>query len=95
MYKQLHSDSQKFKFMYEEDGESSDSTEYSDDSDDSDDGDEDENARKISAEAMASDTPPSDPYIYLFPDTVPGYNLRSKKWGKCFVNMIESIMGVY
>lgn len=92
MYKQLHSDSQKFKFMYEEDGESSDSTE---DSDHSDDGDADENAHKISAEAMASDTPPSDPYIYLFPDTVPGYNLRSKKWGRYFVIMIEGIMGAY
>lgn len=81
VYKQLHSDSRKFKPLYEEHSDSSDGSE---DSDDSDDEDDEENTHKISAEGLASDTPPSDPYIYLFPDTVPGYNLRSKKWGKCF-----------
>lgn len=88
VYKQLHSDSLKFKLLYEEDSDSdsSDSDSSSDDSsdsgDDSDDGEDDENRRRMSAEDMASETPPSRPYIYLFPDSVPAYNLRSKKWGK-------------
>lgn len=79
VYKQLHSDSNKFKLLYEE------NSDYSDESSDSDDDeyeDDDQNGRKMSAEDMASETPPSRPYIYLFPDTIPGYNLRSKKWGK-------------
>lgn len=79
VYKQLHSDSNKFKLLYEEHSDYSDS---SDESDDGEDDDDDENGRKMSAEDMASETPPSRPYIYLFPDTIPGYNLRSKKWGK-------------
>jgi hypothetical protein len=31
---------------------------------------------------MDNDTPPSEPDIYLFPHSVIGYNLRSKKWGE-------------
>lgn len=83
VYKQLHSDSLKFKLLYDEDRESSDGSEVGSDSADEEDG---ENGRKMSAEDMASDTPPSHPYVYLFPDTVPGYNLRSKKWGKHLAN---------
>lgn len=89
VYKQLHSDSLKFKLLYDEedsDSGSSDSESSSDDSsdtgDDSYDDEDDENRRKMSAEDMASETPPSRPYIYLFPDSVPAYNLRSKKWGE-------------
>lgn len=67
IYKELHSDSLKFQLLYErEDME-----------------DDDEEGRyKISPEDMESDTPPSAPEIYVFPPTVPGYNLRSKKWGE-------------
>jgi hypothetical protein len=31
---------------------------------------------------MDNEDPPSEPDIYLFPHTVIGYNLRSKKWGE-------------
>lgn len=34
---------------------------------------------------MASDEPPAAPSIYVFPNKIPGYNLRSKKWGKPFM----------
>ncbi|KAK7715730.1 hypothetical protein SLS63_011319 [Diaporthe eres] len=88
VYKQLHSDSNKFKDLYEEDSE------YGDESDDSHDDeyeDDDENERKMSAEDMASETPPSRPYIYLFPDTIPGYNLRSKKWVDLNVDYITDV----
>jgi hypothetical protein len=33
-------------------------------------------------EVMALDEPPSAPEIYIFPNTIPGYDLKSKKWGK-------------
>lgn len=79
VYKQLHSDSKKFKLMFEMDSDDSDESDDSDDDQYEDDG---ENGRKMSSEDMASETPPSCPYIYLFPDTIPGYNLRSKKWGR-------------
>jgi len=36
----------------------------------------------IDKNIMDNDTPPSEPDIYLFPHSVTGYNLRSKKWGK-------------
>lgn len=67
IYRQLHSDSIKFQLLYERD--------------ESDDEDE-EGRYKMSAEDMASETPPLAPEIYVFPATVPGYNLRSKKWGE-------------
>lgn len=79
VYKQLHNDSLKFKLLYEEDDDSRGEIGDSGDGDGCEDG---ESRLKISVEDMASETPPSQPYIYLFPDTVPGYNLRSKKWGK-------------
>jgi hypothetical protein len=40
---------------------------------------------RMSDEVMASDSPPSAPDIYVFPNTIPGYDLRSKKWSKCTV----------
>ncbi|KAH8761084.1 AAA family ATPase [Diaporthe sp. PMI_573] len=71
IYKELHRDSLKFQLLYEDEDEDED-----DDEEDSD----GRLRRKMSPEEMESDTPPSDPDIYVFPDTVPGYNLRSKKW---------------
>lgn len=68
IYKELHSDSFKFQLLYGDE----------DDDEDNDDSDR----RKMSSEEMESETPPPSPDIYVFPDTVPGYNLRSKKWGK-------------
>lgn len=81
VYKQLHSDSVKFKLMYGKDSDS-DGDGESDVSDDDENADQSENRHRMTTEDMTSETPPSRPYIYVFPDTVPGYNLRSKKWGK-------------
>ena len=36
----------------------------------------------MDSEMMQADEPPIGPHIYIFPDTVPGYNLRNKKWGE-------------
>lgn len=66
IYKELHSDSLKFQMMYG----------------DEDSDEDDQERRKMSSDEMESETPPSRPDVYVFPDTVPGYNLRSKKWGK-------------
>lgn len=71
IYRELHSDSIKFQLLYERE-----ETE-----------DDDESRYKISPEDMESDTPPSAPEIYVFPATVPGYNLRSKKWGESEVQV--------
>jgi hypothetical protein len=32
---------------------------------------------------MDADDNPRSPEIYVFPETIIGYNLRSKKWGMC------------
>lgn len=82
VYKQLHRDSNKFKLLYENGSDYSGESDESDDSEDDEHEDDGENRQKMSVEDMASETPPSHPYIYLFPDTIPGYNLRSKKWGR-------------
>lgn len=82
IYRELHSDSIKFQLLYERE-ETED--------------DDEESRYKISPEDMESDTPPSAPEIYVFPATVPGYNLRSKKWGesevqverRCFVKILK------
>jgi hypothetical protein len=42
---------------------------------------DDPNCERMSGEVMASDEPPPEPDIYVFPNTIPGYDLRSKKWG--------------
>jgi hypothetical protein len=38
--------------------------------------------KKMDNDFMESDEPPPSPDIYVFPRTITGYNLRSKKWGK-------------
>ncbi|KAH8654590.1 P-loop containing nucleoside triphosphate hydrolase protein [Tricladium varicosporioides] len=42
-------------------------------------------------EAMASDEPPSAPELYIFPNTIPGFDLRSKKWVDLEVDMIRKV----
>lgn len=42
----------------------------------------------LDSAAMASDEPPAAPSIYVFPNMIPGYNLRSKKWGKYLIIML-------
>jgi hypothetical protein len=44
-----------------------------------------QDVERIGPEIMASNDPPAAPDIYVFPNTIPGYDLRSKKWGKCAV----------
>ncbi|KAH7397602.1 AAA family ATPase [Cadophora sp. MPI-SDFR-AT-0126] len=45
----------------------------------------------MTPEMMASEHPPSAPDIYIFPNTIPGYDLRSKKWVDLEVDMIRDI----
>jgi hypothetical protein len=75
IYKELHRDSLKFKELYEDSDSDSDSDSEIEEEDD-------RLRRKMTTEEMESETPPSEPDIYVFPGTVPGYNLRSKKWGR-------------
>ncbi len=37
---------------------------------------------RMDLEMIKSDDPPLAPDIYVFPNTIPGYNLRSKTWSK-------------
>ncbi|PQE33385.1 AAA family ATPase protein [Rutstroemia sp. NJR-2017a WRK4] len=39
-----------------------------------------QDSERIDSEIMASDDPRSAPNIYVFSNTIPGYDLRSKKW---------------
>lgn len=43
------------------------------------------NADYMDQETMDKDEPPPEPELYLFPPTVPGYNLRRKKWRRSFL----------
>jgi hypothetical protein len=37
--------------------------------------------QRMDLSVMEADDPPPSPEIYAFPNTIVGYNLRSKKWG--------------
>lgn len=50
---------------------------------------EDAQVTRMDNIAMEADEPPPSPEIYAFPDTIPAYNLRSKKWG--MLNYLVSI----
>ncbi len=47
---------------------------------------DDHECQRMDPEVMASDLPPSAPEIYIFPNTIPGYDLRSKKWGELLLH---------
>ena len=32
--------------------------------------------------SLALDEPPQEPFVFLLPTEIKGYNLRTKKWGK-------------
>lgn len=38
------------------------------------------NRANMDPEVMIRDEPPSAPEIFVFPDKIPGYNLRTKRW---------------
>jgi len=42
---------------------------------------EDPNVKRMDPVVMETNEPPSSPEIYVFPETIIGYNLRSKNWG--------------
>lgn len=52
---------------------------------------DEEEHQRMDADTMKSDKPPSAPDIYVFPNTIPGYNLRSKKWVDLKVDMIRDV----
>ncbi|KAI8630550.1 AAA family ATPase [Xylariaceae sp. FL1651] len=43
---------------------------------------------------MESDNPPAKPKIYVFPSTIPGYNMRSKKWLDMKVDYSKMLPGI-
>jgi hypothetical protein len=52
---------------------------------------DDEKHKRMDSDTMESDEPPSAPQIYVFPNTIPGYNLRSKKWGMEFTHVLQRV----
>ncbi|KAK8038646.1 hypothetical protein PG993_007057 [Apiospora rasikravindrae] len=52
----------------------------------------DEDSERLSSEVMEEDTPPPSPDIYVFPNTIPGYNLHSKKWVDLKVDRIKHVV---
>ncbi|KAJ0421730.1 P-loop containing nucleoside triphosphate hydrolase protein [Aspergillus carlsbadensis] len=47
--------------------------------------------KKMSPLLMLFDDPPSAPYLFLFPPTIPGYSLSNKKWVNLEIDKIQSI----
>lgn len=43
---------------------------------------DDPNVRRMDSDIMKSEDPPPAPDLYVFPNSIPAYNLRSKKWGE-------------
>lgn len=37
---------------------------------------------ELDSASMALDEPPQEPFVFLLPIEIKGYNLRTKKWGK-------------
>jgi hypothetical protein len=38
---------------------------------------------ELDSASMAADELPQEPFVFLLPNEIKGYNLRTKKWGKC------------
>ncbi|KAL3447312.1 P-loop containing nucleoside triphosphate hydrolase protein [Aspergillus insuetus] len=47
--------------------------------------------KEMSPLLMWLDDPPSAPYLFLFPPTIPGYSLSNKKWVSLEIDKIQSI----
>ncbi|KAI1125818.1 AAA family ATPase [Nemania abortiva] len=69
-YKQLHSDSENYQKMYP-DGDADSDADINNPA-----------SKYMGPTEMGANDPPPAPQIYAFPNTIPGYNMRSKKWGK-------------
>ncbi|KAK7990084.1 hypothetical protein PG989_010399 [Apiospora arundinis] len=48
-------------------------------------------SERLSSEIMENDNPPPSPDIYVFPATIPGYNLHTKKWVDLKVDRIKEV----
>ncbi|KAF2852498.1 P-loop containing nucleoside triphosphate hydrolase protein [Plenodomus tracheiphilus IPT5] len=51
----------------------------------------DESMEKMEGGTFESDVPPPAPEIYVFPDTMPAYNLRTKKWHDLEVDQFRDV----
>ncbi|KAG5810806.1 hypothetical protein H9Q74_003957 [Fusarium xylarioides] len=71
-YKQLHSDSNKFKATY------SSLTSP--------------NRKEMDAAVMECDDPPDGAELFVFPNTVVGYNLRQKKWQDLQIDLMQKVL---
>ena len=38
----------------------------------------------LEAEQFASTKPPKDPFVFILPATIPGFQMENKKWSKNF-----------
>ncbi|KAJ8112586.1 hypothetical protein OPT61_g5071 [Boeremia exigua] len=52
---------------------------------------DDSELTRMDPAVLESDEPPSSPEIYVFPDKIPAYNLRSKKWVDLEIDMIREV----
>ncbi|KIM95508.1 hypothetical protein OIDMADRAFT_106443 [Oidiodendron maius Zn] len=52
---------------------------------------DDLNCERMDSEMMDANEPPTAPHIYVFPNTILGYNLRSKKWVDLDVDLIQEV----
>ncbi|PNP60836.1 hypothetical protein FNYG_14456 [Fusarium nygamai] len=71
-YKQLHSDSHKFKTAY------SSLTSP--------------NRTEMNAAVMECDDPPHGAELFVFPNTIVGYNLRQKKWQDLQIDLMQKVL---
>ncbi|KAF5700153.1 AAA family ATPase [Fusarium mundagurra] len=71
-YKQLHSDSHKFKTAYP----SLTSP----------------NRKEMDAAVMECDDPPHGAELFVFPNTIVGYNLRQKKWQDLQIDLMKKVL---
>lgn len=49
-----------------------------------------QNVQRMEASVFEAVEPPPSPEISVFPDTIPAYNLRNKKWGKLIFLLMKA-----
>ena len=47
---------------------------------------------ELDSASMASDELPQEPFAFLLPNEIKGYNLRTKKWGKCLPRVRDNLV---
>jgi SpoVK/Ycf46/Vps4 family AAA+-type ATPase len=47
---------------------------------------------ELDSASMAADELPQEPFVFLLPNEIKGYNLRTKKWGKCLSRVRDNLV---